>query len=109
MPLKEIECNDPMLAELMATVTLRKVLDRINRALQVHAAGHRRSTNAAVREVLEHAMKPDGRVKLGSLLASTERQVRLDDKEFSTLEGIRERSPAIPVNFAPCSGNKSIQ
>lgn len=83
----------------MAMITVRNLPDEVHRALRVRAAGHGRSTEAEVREILERAVKPEGRVMLGSLLASAGRQARLDDDEFSMLEGIRDRSPAKPPGF----------
>ena len=53
----------------MAMLTVRNLSDEVHRALRVRAAMHGRSTEAEVRVILENAVKPQGRVKLGSLLA----------------------------------------
>ncbi|MBZ5768596.1 Arc family DNA-binding protein, partial [Rhizobium sp. VS19-DR104.2] len=52
----------------MASITIRNVPDEVHRALRVRAAQHGRSAEAEIRIILEQAAKPEGRVKLGSLL-----------------------------------------
>ena len=41
---------------------------------------------AEQREIMEPAVSPQGRVKLGALLADTGRQARLSDAEFAVFE-----------------------
>ncbi len=53
----------------MAVVTVRNLPAETHRALRVRAAQPGRSTEAEIRLILEAAVKPEGRVKLGSLLA----------------------------------------
>ena len=64
----------------MAVLTVRNLPDEVHRALRVRAAQHGRSTEAEVRALLEEAVKPQGRLKLGSLLAnqSLPRQVSFE-------------------------------
>jgi len=83
----------------MPSVTVRNVPDEIHRALRVRAAQHGRSAEAEIREILENAVQPEGRVKLGSLLASIGRKINLSDEEFSIFEQSRDKSPAKPVDF----------
>ncbi|MBV5318435.1 MAG: Arc family DNA-binding protein [Desulfobulbaceae bacterium] len=83
----------------MPSVTVRNVPDEIHRALRVRAAQHGRSAEAEIREILENAVQPEGRVKLGSLLASIGRKINLSDDEFSIYEQSRDKSPAKPVDF----------
>jgi plasmid stability protein len=85
--------------EIMPSVTVRNVPDEIHRALRVRAAQHGRSAEAEIREILENAVQPEGRVKLGSLLASIGRKINLSDDEFSIYEQSRDKSPAKPVDF----------
>jgi len=85
--------------EIMPSVTVRNVPDEIHRALRVRAAQHGRSAEAEIREILENAVQPEGRVKLGSLLASIGRKINLSDEEFSIFEQSRDKSPAKPVDF----------
>jgi plasmid stability protein len=83
----------------MAMITVRNLPDEVHRALRVRAAEHGRSTEAEVREILQSVVKPEGRLKLGSLLAEIGREIRLDDEEFALLEQIRDKSPAKSVSF----------
>ena len=83
----------------MPSVTVRNVPDEVHRALRVRAAQHGRSAEAEIREILKNAVQPEGRVKLGSLLASIGRKINLSDDEFSMLEQSRDKSPAQPVDF----------
>jgi len=83
----------------MAMLTVRNLPDEVHRALRVRAATHGRSTEAEVREILEAAVKPEGRVKLGSLLAEIGRQTALSDEEFALFEQVRDKEPARTVSF----------
>lgn len=53
----------------MAAITVRNLSDATHRALKARAAKNRRSTEAEVRAILDHAVSPADRVRLGSLLA----------------------------------------
>ena len=83
----------------MAMLTVRNISDEVHRALRVRAAQHGHSMEAEVRDILESTVSPQGRVKLGSLLADLGRQAKLTDKEFAVFEQVREKAPARPVNF----------
>ena len=84
----------------MATVTVRNLPDAVHRALRVRAALHGRSTEAEIRSILERAAKPEGRVKLGSFLASIAREAGgLTDEEHALFESGRIKSPARAVSF----------
>ncbi|WP_018952776.1 FitA-like ribbon-helix-helix domain-containing protein [Thioalkalivibrio sulfidiphilus] len=80
-------------------LTVRNLPDEVHRALRVRAARHGHSMEAEVREILESAVSPGGRVKLGSLLAEIGRQTRLTDDEFAVLEQVRGKAPARQVDF----------
>lgn len=80
-------------------LTVRNLPDEVHRALRARAAMHGRSTEAEVRAILESAVKPGGRVKLGSLLAEIGRRARLTDEEFTVFEQVRDRTPSRPVSF----------
>jgi len=54
----------------MAVVTVRDLPEETNRALRLRAAKHGRSTAAEIRAILEEALRPEGRVKIGSALAA---------------------------------------
>ncbi len=83
----------------MAMLTVRNISDEMHRTLRVRAALHGHSMEAEVREILESALSPAGRVKLGSLLADIGRQARLTDQEFAVFAQVRDKSPARPVTF----------
>ena len=83
----------------MAMLTVRNITDDVHRALRVRAAQRGRSMEAEVRDILESAVKPQGRVKLGSLLADMGRRARLSEEEFAVFEQVRSKVPARPANF----------
>ena len=84
----------------MAVVTVRNLPDEVHRAIRSQAAHHGRSTEAEIRDILERAAKPEGRVKLGSLLASIAREAGgLTDEEHALFESARIKSPARAVSF----------
>ena len=83
----------------MAMLTVRNIPDEVHRALRVRAAQHGHSMEAEVREILESAVAPEGRVKLGSLLADIGRQAKLTDAELAVFDQVRDKTPAKPVSF----------
>lgn len=48
---------------------------------------------------IETAVKPEGRVKLGSLLAEIGRQARLTEEDAAIFDSLRDKTPARVVNF----------
>ena len=84
----------------MPSITVRNIPDEVHRAIRVRAAMHGRSAEAEVRSILEQAAKPEGRVKLGSLLASIAREAGgLSDEELALFENARDKTPAEPMRF----------
>ena len=83
----------------MAMLTVRNIPDEVHRALRVRAAQHGHSMEAEVREILKAAITPEGRLKLGTLLADIGRQARLTDEEFGLFEQVRDKSPARTMSF----------
>ena len=83
----------------MAMLTVRNIPDVVHRALRLRAHQHGRSMEAEVREILESTVSPQGRVKLGSLLADMGRQAKLSDKEFAVFEQVRDKTPARLPSF----------
>ena len=82
----------------MAMLTVRNLPEEVHRALRVRATEHGRSTEAEVRAILEEAVKPEGRVRLGSLLADLGRRAELTDEDFAAFAQ-RETTAAQPMNF----------
>ncbi|MDR3087221.1 MAG: plasmid stabilization protein [Azoarcus sp.] len=84
----------------MAMLTVRNVPDDVHRALRVRAAQHGHSTEAEVRDILEKATKPEGRLKIGSLLVSIAREAgALTDAEAEYFNQLRDKTPAEPMRF----------
>ena len=84
---------------IMASLTIRNLPDDVHRALRVRAARNGNSTEAEVRAILKQTVKPESRVKLGSILAEIGREVKLTDEEFALIEQVRDKSPARYTNF----------
>lgn len=59
----------------MPAVTIRNLSEESHRALKLRAARHGRSTESEIREILEEAVRPAQRIRLGSLLAEIGREV----------------------------------
>lgn len=83
----------------MAILTVRNVHDEVHRALRVRAAHSGRSTEAEVRAILEAAVKPESRARMGDALAKLGLRVGLKDSDISAVEKGRKRKPAEPTNF----------
>ena len=83
----------------MPSITIRNVSDEVRRALRVRAVLHGRSTEAEIRDILEQAAKPDGRVKLGSLLAAIGRDAGVTNEDVESFSLLRDKTPAEPVRF----------
>jgi plasmid stability protein len=58
----------------MPVVTIRNLSEEIHRALKLRAAHHGRSIEAEIREILQEAVRPKARVKIGSELAALGRR-----------------------------------
>jgi plasmid stability protein len=82
----------------MAILTVRNVPAEVHRALRVRAALHGRSTEAEVRAILEDAVKPEGRIQLGSLLVDIGRQAGITDEDVALFEQ-RDKTPARPIRI----------
>ena len=78
----------------MSSVTVRNLPEETHRALRVRAALKGLSTEAEIRAILENAVRPESRIKLGSLLAEIGREVGGIELEIE-----RDRTPAEPVSF----------
>ena len=78
----------------MSSITVRNLPEETHRALRVRAALAGRSTEAEVRAILESIARPEGRIKLGSLLAEIGQQAGGVDLEIE-----RDKSPAEPMSF----------
>lgn len=73
--------------------------DDVHCALRVRAARHGRSAEAEIREVLERAVKPPQRVRVGDALAALGRKVGLTQEGIAVIDQMRDQSPAEPMKF----------
>lgn len=84
----------------MPSITIRNVPDEVHRAIRVRAALHGRSAEAEIRDILEQAARPEGRLKLGSLLVSIAREAGgLTDAEAEQINQLRDKTAAEPMSF----------
>jgi plasmid stability protein len=84
---------------VMPAVTIRNLSDATHRALKARAAQHGRSTEAEMRVILETAVHPPTRVRLGTLLAAIGRDADLTEAEAERFARLRETTPAEPPRF----------
>lgn len=61
----------------MPFVTVRNVPDEVHRAIRVWAAQHGHSIEAEMGAILESTVRPQNRVKRGSMLAEIDRKMKL--------------------------------
>jgi len=83
----------------MPAVTIRNLSDETHRALKVLAAQHNRSTEAEMRAILEAAVRPEGRLRIGSALAEQSRKIWLTNADVEALEKTRDTRPGEPLPF----------
>lgn len=83
----------------MPSITIRNVPEEVHRALRIRAARHGRSAEAEIRDILEKAARPEGRIKLGSLLAEIGRDAGLSEEDVDKLTNIRDKAPVEPMSF----------
>ena len=79
----------------MAAIVVRNISEETHRALRARARRHGRSTEAEVRAILDGAVRPAQRLKLGSALAAL-------SKPFGGLELKirRDKTPARAADFS---------
>ena len=83
----------------MPTVTICDLSDVAHRALKVRAAQRNRSTEAEACAILEAALRPEGRLRLGTALMEMSRNIGLDNADVEALEQTRDATPAGPLRF----------
>lgn len=66
---------------------------------KVRAAQHNRSAEAEMRAILEAAVRPEGRLRLGTALSEMSRKIGLTNADVEALEHGREARPAEPMRF----------
>ena len=83
----------------MANLSIRNLPDEVHRALRVRAARNGRSTEAEVRAILEDSVKPETRLKLGSLLVEIGREAGLTEEDLAIMEQARDKTSARSASF----------
>lgn len=87
----------------MAAVTIRNLPEETHRALKMRAARHNRSAEAEMRAILEAAVRPAERVRLGTALAESAAALGLGNADVEALEQqlaqIADQRPAEPMAF----------
>lgn len=78
----------------MPVVTVRNLPEETHRALKLRAAQHGRSTEAEIRAILEEAVRPEIRIRIGSELAAFGQ--RFGGVE---LDITRDQAPTEPASF----------
>jgi plasmid stability protein len=83
----------------MSAVTIRNLSQETHRALKVRAAQHNRSAEAEMRAILEDAVRPANRLRLGTALAEMSRKIGLTNADVEALGQARDRTPGKPLRF----------
>lgn len=83
----------------MPAVTIRNLSEEAHRALKVRAAQHNRSAEAEMRVILEAAVRPEGRLRLGTVLADMSRKIGLSNADVEALDQARDNKSAEPLRF----------
>ena len=83
----------------MPAVTIRNLSEEAHRSLKVRAAQHNRSTEAEMRAILEAAVRPAGRLKIGTALSEMSRKIGLNNADVEAVEQVRDTRPAQPMRF----------
>ena len=87
----------------MAAVTIRNLSDEVHRALKHRAVQHNRSTEAEMRAILEAAVQPEGRLRIGTAMAEASQKIGLTNADIEALEQVLEqvrvRRVAEPMRF----------
>jgi len=79
----------------MPAIVVRNISAETHRALRVRARQHGRSTEAEIRAILNGAVRPAARVRLGSALAALAKPLGGLDLEIT-----RDKTPAAPADLA---------
>ena len=83
----------------MAAVTIRNLSEEAHRALKIRAAQHNRSAEAEMRAILETAVRPEGRLRVGTALSQMSRKIGLTNADVEALEHVADARPAEPMQF----------
>jgi plasmid stability protein len=80
----------------MTAITVRNLSDEVLTALLARAVTHGRSIEAEILDILQAAVTPDQRLRMGDELAALGRRAGLEEGD---LVFSRDKTPAIPISF----------
>lgn len=83
----------------MAAVTIRNIPEEVHRALKARAAQRNRSAEAEMRAILEAAVRPEGRLRLGTALREIGRKHAIDRSDIDAVERVLDKRPAEPMTI----------
>jgi len=83
----------------MAAVTIRNLSDETHRALKSRAALHQRSAEAEMRAILDDAVRPLERVRLGTTVAEMSQKIGLTNEDVEAVERLQTKSTSEPISF----------
>ena len=83
----------------MVAMTIRNIPDETHRALKLRAAKNNRSAESEMRAILEEAVRPEGRLKLGTALAAISREIGLTNEDIEVLQKARITQTPEPIRF----------
>lgn len=83
----------------MPAVTIRNLSEETHRALKQRAALRRHSTEAEIRAVLDEAVRPRGRLLLGTALAGLAVAAGLTNADVEALSDAADAAPALPLTL----------
>jgi plasmid stability protein len=83
----------------MPAITIRKLSEETHRALKRRAAQHNRSAEAEIRAILEAAVHPEERIRIGSALSAISKKLDLTNSDVEALENATNSQPANPLRI----------
>lgn len=83
----------------MVAVTIRNLSEEAHRALKMRAAEHNRSAEAEMRAILEAAVMPAVRLRVGTAMSDIGRKAGLTNSDIEALGQVRDSKPAEPIGF----------
>lgn len=83
----------------MPAVTVRNLSEATHRALKARASHNGRSTEAEIRDILDAAVRPEDRLKIGTFLSQLGRSAGLTNDDVATFRPADDRVPAKPLDL----------
>lgn len=83
----------------MPAVTIRNLSEEAHRALKARAVQNERSTEAEIRAILEQAVRPEGRLRIGSALSEIGEKHGVTRADIESLQQGHSSRPADPMTF----------